>query len=41
MDLYRKKTELSGCADCQINLSFEAIAKGLGLGLGLDVPVFG
>jgi hypothetical protein len=35
MDLYRKKTELSGCVDCQINLPFEAIDK------GLDVPVFG
>jgi DNA polymerase-3 subunit epsilon len=35
MHLYRKKTELSGCVDCQLNLSFEAIAK------GLDVPVLG
>ena len=35
MDLYRKKKQLTGSADCQINLSFEAIAK------GLDVPVLG
>lgn len=35
MHLYRKKTELGGSVDCQINLSFEAIAK------GLDVPMLG
>jgi DNA polymerase-3 subunit epsilon len=35
MDLYRNKTQLTGGVDCQINLSFEAIAK------GLDVPVLG
>jgi hypothetical protein len=33
--LYRNKTQLMGGVDCQINLSFEAIAK------GLDVPVLG
>jgi len=35
MDLYRKKSELAGSLECQINLSFEAIVK------GLDVPVLG
>jgi len=35
MDLYRKKAQLSGEVECQINLSFEAIAN------GLDVPVLG
>ena len=35
MDLYRKKSQLSGGIDCQMNLSFDAIAK------GLDVPVLG
>jgi DNA polymerase-3 subunit epsilon len=35
MDLYRKKNQLSGGVDCQINLSFDAIAK------CLDVPVLG
>jgi len=35
MDLYRKKTQLSGGVECQINLSFEAICN------GLDVPVLG
>ena len=35
MDLYRKKTELAGAVDCQMNLSFEAIAK------GVDVPLLG
>tara|TARA_B110000977_G_C10844449_1_gene403319 strand:- start:124 stop:756 length:633 start_codon:yes stop_codon:yes gene_type:complete len=35
MDLYRKKTQLSGGVDCQINLSFDAIAE------CLDVPVLG
>jgi len=35
MDLYRKKAQLSGGVECQINLSFEAIAR------SLDVPVLG
>jgi len=35
MDLYRKKSQLTGGVDCQINLSFEAIAK------CLDVPILG
>jgi len=35
MDLYRKKAQLSGGVECQINLSFDAIAN------GLDVPVLG
>ena len=35
MDLYRQKTQLSGGVECQINLSFEAIAS------SLDVPVLG
>jgi DNA polymerase-3 subunit epsilon len=35
MDMYRKKAQLSGGVECQINLSFEAIAS------SLDVPVLG
>ena len=35
MDLYRKKAQLSGGVDCQINLSFDAITE------CLDVPVLG
>jgi DNA polymerase-3 subunit epsilon len=35
MDLYRKKIQLSGGVDCQIDLSFDAIAK------SLDVPIIG
>jgi len=35
MDLYRNKAQLAGGVECQINLSFEAIAK------KLDIPILG